>query len=842
MKKIKIKSNPYKQEISFEEWDVGKQKWGPVYGEGSDKGKLLKDEIRKGFLPFNVAYILDIIKDEFYLNEKIEICFEGTPDEYEELRELLDSEKYSEYFSLCRVERYLKNARDILPEIRDIFENRILPLVEDNIENRNAVEEDAKKFADAANEIIPICVLGTYSVGKSTFVNSLIGREILPSAEKPTTAKVYKISEAQDENKAEIKLTFEGEDIHIIFDSEKVEITASDNELIERVNNRLKGIDQDDIYVMLKETLEIINDCSGKECTDQIGDAINISVPFQGGLWKESSNNFVIFDTPGSNSASHKNHLQVLKKELEGLTNGIPVFVTKFDQLDTTDNESLYDEISNIEELDQRFTMIVINKADESKLPKEGFSEEDREDILHQEIPREMYKGGIYFISSIMGLGSKNKGEFLDDHSGEIYEDQMNKYVNPDSKYYKNLYKYNIMPIQLKDRMMKEALSYEDLMFANSGCYSVEKEIQTFATRYSAYNKCTQANIFLTNVIDITTRDIERNTAKKDEEKKERDKTLEKDKSELLDKVGNLLLNENADTNKVLGMQIENDIEHQIETYTFDEIWTMSRRIKDDKKEELNLDKELQDVFDALKDTGETLISDMTGAFKEKNIGKVKDMGRNLKRGVESACKEADEWKKTDEAVKTLSRNELQNIVRDKLEAGISEGKRFIESKSIDYLENRTKQIKNNLIELIRGAENIDINKRKELEEIVINYPELKLSEVKNLIDSEKLKNKIVVVFEGTLQRQFNDVMEKEMRDIGYSINDIHYDKFNYWLSMLEDTVSDDIENYSPALHRQRNKITQLTETIQKLRNCREALISYQEEIQSKMKWVTEEE
>ena len=80
-------------------------------------------------------------------------------------------------------------------------------------------------------------------------------------------------------------------------------------------------------------------------------------------------------------------------------------------------------DIKNIEELDDRFTMIIVNKADMAKLPKGKLSKEDEEQILSLSIPRNLYTEGIYFVSSVMGLGSKNKGEFVDEHYAEIFEE-----------------------------------------------------------------------------------------------------------------------------------------------------------------------------------------------------------------------------------------------------------------------------------------------------------------------------------------------------------------------------------------------------------------------------------
>lgn len=161
----------------------------------------------------------------------------------------------------------------------------------------------------------------------------------------------------------------------------------------------------------------------------------------------------MIFDTPGSNSASNSSHYQVLKKAMEGFSNGLPMYVSEFGSLDSTDNEALYMDIKNIEELDDRFTMIIVNKADMAKLPKGKLSKEDEEQILSLSIPRNLYTEGIYFVSSVMGLGSKNKGEFVDEHYAEIFEDQKQKYADVTSRFYKTLYQYNIMPDQLKQRL-----------------------------------------------------------------------------------------------------------------------------------------------------------------------------------------------------------------------------------------------------------------------------------------------------------------------------------------------------------------------------------------------------
>ena len=49
---------------------------------------------------------------------------------------------------------------------------------------------------------------------------------------------------------------------------------------------------------------------------------------------------------------------------MAGMSNGLPVFVTDSSSLDSTDNSNLKEKLISVEGLDERFTMIVVNKAE----------------------------------------------------------------------------------------------------------------------------------------------------------------------------------------------------------------------------------------------------------------------------------------------------------------------------------------------------------------------------------------------------------------------------------------------------------------------------------------------
>lgn len=61
---------------------------------------------------------------------------------------------------------------------------------------------------------------------RDRFINALIGSEILPSGDLPLTAKIYKISNSRQPDRAFIALESDGEDIRIYFDAQSSKVDA----------------------------------------------------------------------------------------------------------------------------------------------------------------------------------------------------------------------------------------------------------------------------------------------------------------------------------------------------------------------------------------------------------------------------------------------------------------------------------------------------------------------------------------------------------------------------------------------------------------------------------------
>lgn len=93
-----------------------------------------------------------------------------------------------------------------------------------------SVKRGLNKVSQALDDVIPLCVFGNYSAGKSTFINALIGVELLPSGGDPVTAKIYEIRNSEFFDQAKISFEFHGERIEISIEGKEFRVLKGDSE------------------------------------------------------------------------------------------------------------------------------------------------------------------------------------------------------------------------------------------------------------------------------------------------------------------------------------------------------------------------------------------------------------------------------------------------------------------------------------------------------------------------------------------------------------------------------------------------------------------------------------
>ena len=64
MTKVKIVSNPYCKEISYQRWNG--ENWVKVIPANNESSKLVGEEFTTGFFPFKVKKIVDEIKNKVH--------------------------------------------------------------------------------------------------------------------------------------------------------------------------------------------------------------------------------------------------------------------------------------------------------------------------------------------------------------------------------------------------------------------------------------------------------------------------------------------------------------------------------------------------------------------------------------------------------------------------------------------------------------------------------------------------------------------------------------------------------------------------------------------------------
>lgn len=841
MDKIKIISNPYIKQIKFQCWDAYRNEWLDVQEENS---KLLSNEIVTGFFPFKVKKIVDEIIQEYSSGDgKVTIMFEGTEEEFDEIEALCLDQYYKEKVNLESTDKYLENARDILPDIKDLFKD-IRNLVYESVSDKSLVDVEFNRLTEASNDIVPICVLGNYSCGKSTFINALIGNEILPTGADPVTAKIYKIERSQYSDRATVKFMINDSPIVLTFleNKHRIEGKFVDESLRDDLEDEMFDNEKNSLDVRVNSVLEIINDYDEDDGV-VISDLINISIPFKSGLWGETQNNFVIFDTPGSNSASNAMHLTVLKKALSELSNGIIIFISKYDNLDSMDSEDLYNEINNMKELDSRFTMIVINHADSADIPKKH-----ERKVLKQVIPRKLHAENILFVSSIMGLGSKNNNEFINEHCAEVFDEKYVKYSDPTSKYYKQLYKYNIMPEQIKKKTIERSSKYKDKVYANSGLYCVEDEIQIFASKYSSYNKCQQSLLFLGKIIDITSNQILISKEEREKNKKLREESLENDKRKLINRIENKVVDSEFSYIETYPGEMLGTVKEVTYHVSKEELKKKEQKFIDEQAKVLAYDVKSKDLNDSVDNLKENFVGSVKKAFKTWDVESflaIKDtFSDDAKTVLDSIGNKFSTKKEVNKAAATLLLEEIKEDFNSQFESA----KVTVDKTSKNYWKTKESNIKDELSILIADSEEISAEKKNELSEIIIKYGNLdfdnhiddvfvkKVFEQKFAIDyfwfwdAERLNITKICDTYNSKMTEFVNTLYEEMKNS-------HIASFKLWLSNLKEKLIDNIIDYSPTLHRQQMIIKDETRKILDLESKQHRLNQYKIEIQRMMDW-----
>ena len=834
MSKVKIVSNPYRRSTVFLSWDG--EAWNPVDSVNNPNSQLLSRQFSEGFFPFKSTQIVEVILSEYGGGAPIEIEFEGPDDEWAELVGACDEAGFSGRVALTRGSRTLANARDILPFVRDEFDG-VYPIIAGQTDGRFKAQELLRKFRDASSDVVPICVVGNYSSGKSTFINALIGAELLPSSDRPLTARVFRIERSDQSDRASITLDYSGGSLRFWFGEKGVDIDspASSGQLAEEVSACVRSDDAAPVIDRVRKALTVIN--KYKPAPEEgLGDLVEVRAPFREDGWMRDKK-LVIFDTPGSNSNSNARHLEVLKEAMRGMSDGLPIYVTEYSSLDSNDNAELYDEIREIEALDERFAMVVVNKADTADLPEDNQSQEMAEYVLNTPVVRNLYAHGVYYVSSIMGLGAKTGGDFADRHYDRCFRQLLSSYDDPEDRYYTRLYRYDLMPRQLQKKALVEAEGCSNHILANSGLFCVQRGIEDFATKYSVYNKCSQSDALLHELIEDTDEALEGVAERVEESRRLGQDDLDASKGTCL----NNLREESASlrTAAIDGylpyMNERNYLEEASLNSNLLRLW--EKDFSETRQNETGVGEKGRMAAASRAAVGSKLRERAASMLDSRDLlglgSLVASFANDVTKALESHSEEMDARREADRAVS----EDLLGMIRGHFDAELGRAIVEVEQRSREYWNRRSEEARAALLGLISNGEGIDEDRRDMLRDIIIDFRPLSLSdsvpeikEIRNPFDPNKLWKAPITI-------QHNLELSRRVSRWRSAVEPAHEDSYTTWLNELTDKLAENIVDLNPELKRKLDFIKQNERELADLQVKRDRLRRAEERVSSFMSW-----
>ena len=324
MSNVVIKYNPYKVISTI-----------TMNGETPKANSRLKQFLNQRFQMW-VDQIPALLEQECNDNE-FALTFYGTELDYQDLLAAFkEAEKKGIRFTAKKMPA--KEFGDKEKDIRELF-GRVQELPFEELQSPAV----ANAFELAFNELLEVNVVATMSAGKSTLINAMLGRKLMPSKQGACTATITKI---QDDDDQTFKAT--------VYDENRTEI--------------------EHYSVLDYKTMMSLNKNPEVSEIQACG-----NIPFV----KSEEVSLVLVDTPGPDNARDKRHGLVTAKALDQSSKMLVLFVMNGGKLHDEAQDAFLRKIAKSmsvggKQSRERF-MFVINKMD-------AYDEED-DDIANETLP-----------------------------------------------------------------------------------------------------------------------------------------------------------------------------------------------------------------------------------------------------------------------------------------------------------------------------------------------------------------------------------------------------------------------------------------------------------------------
>lgn len=525
MSKIMIKYHPVKKEIHFLTDDSGnfnevKYTDSPALEEYSpENGEFLLQD--QGYSFF------DNLQEAFLGLQNTEIVFKGTKIDYEDFQKMVvnynrhqereGSEvklNLGEFIELPDIGAIYDEIKSVAGDTVELFESELSEGSTKEIFRARKQKLD-DKVTDIEQDNVNLCFVGTYSSGKSTFINAIIGSKILPEKIRPETAKMFRIKHAELPTvNFLVKRNHDdaGKIASLVWSEElnKFQFTTNINDglkgLIDKVCQKNAGKPR---HEQMRSLLNTINEMPNSPCEDGscfVEGMIDVRYPMD----IQSDINFTFYDTPGTDSNSSE-HLRILKDALAKQTNSVLIVMYEPVKMDGKGNSVLYDLMlksqadssnENGVTIDLSRSLHIINQVDRygttelrDALSKPIHLSKNVQDVINESeenvFEYDLQNKRVFFVSSKAAYCARaQKKGICDLDDEEFIEDSADKVIK--RKYYRNNHMADAEfdtqeVIEISDAQLEQSGSDQvsDQLYIASGMYAVEREIIKYAGKYA---------------------------------------------------------------------------------------------------------------------------------------------------------------------------------------------------------------------------------------------------------------------------------------------------------------------------------------------------------------------
>lgn len=400
----------------------------------------------------------------------------------------------------------------------------------------------------------------------------------------------------------------------------------------------------------------------------------------------------------------------------------------------------------------------------------------------------------------------------------------------------------------MKQHAVEYSLDCDNIIYANSGLYCVEMEMEQFASRHAAYNKYQMVYIFLRSIIDETARRINEKTSILEKNKKKLEDDLNSKEKELIGRIDketvNALIRFKHDSVETIQKYINENLHYESNVGALDNINSVftaeGEKETDYDSYEDDLDKAKNSFWKNFAERGQKLFSgNIVESFKDFAEGIANDQKeiQQRKEVVDSARRQIDK----------KAADGLMNEVVGWYKRNFVDAQNRLTDTTRTYWQLKAREYQDAMMHLILDTDAISDQQRSELSAVIMNFEPFSFNDDADIIfikarflqgnifgiqfvESERLNTRSLV-------RAYNSNIKKNINEMSRMINDSYTTSFEEWQKKLHDAIEANITTYNPELRELVEIIKEESERISELQMNQQTISNSFKSIEDMMSW-----